>query len=116
MNLPIACDCRCKMLFWPIVIRIGKVVPEYSSCMKQMYQEAKNAGRGQKRVIITETGSFERSKYRCAHASFNNSFKYFINSIRWSNESGIEIFYFSSFDESWKVEKEGDVGAACDLG
>ena len=26
-------------------------------------------------------------------------------------EEGIEIFYFSSFDESWKVGAEGDVGA-----
>ena len=47
-----------------------------------------------------------------AHASFENSLKYFINSLQWSNDSGIEMFYFSSFDESWKVEKEGDVGAA----
>jgi exo-beta-1,3-glucanase (GH17 family) len=23
----------------------------------------------------------------------------------------IDMFYFSSFDESWKVEAEGDVGA-----
>ena len=90
---------------------------EYSLMyMKQMYQEAKDAGRGQKRVIITETGwPSSGQSIGGAHASFNNSLKYFINSIRWSNESGIEMFYFSSFDESWKVEKEGDVGAAWGL-
>ena len=90
---------------------------EYSLMyMKQMYQEAKDAGRGEKRVIITETGwPSSGQSIGGAHASFNNSLKYFINSIRWSNESGIEMFYFSSFDESWKVEKEGDVGAAWGL-
>ena len=30
---------------------------------------------------------------------------------RWREEDGIEIFYFSSFDETWKVDAEGDVGA-----
>jgi len=90
---------------------------EYSLMyMKQMYQEAKNAGRGQKRVIITETGwPSSGQSIGGAHASFENSLKYFINSSQWSNESGIEMFYFSSFDESWKVEKEGDVGAAWGL-
>ena len=84
--------------------------------MKQMYQEAKNAGGGQKRVIITETGwPSSGQSIGGAHASFENSLKYFINSLQWSNESGIEMFYFSSFDESWKVEKEGDVGAAWGL-
>ena len=24
---------------------------------------------------------------------------------------GVEVFYFSSFDEAWKVDAEGDVGA-----
>ena len=28
-----------------------------------------------------------------------------------SKEEGIDIFYFSSFDESWKVDSEGDVGS-----
>ncbi len=37
--------------------------------------------------------------------------KYFINSQKWSEEEDIEMFYFSSFDESWKVGAEGDVGA-----
>ena len=37
--------------------------------------------------------------------------KYYINTQQWSREEGIEIFYFSSFDESWKVGAEGDVGA-----
>lgn len=37
--------------------------------------------------------------------------KYFINTYKWADEESIDIFYFSAFDESWKVDKEGDVGA-----
>ena len=40
-----------------------------------------------------------------------NAMKYFINSQVWSKEDDIDIFYFSSFDEDWKVGPEGDVGA-----
>jgi exo-beta-1,3-glucanase (GH17 family) len=29
----------------------------------------------------------------------------------WSKEDNIDIFYFSSFDETWKMGGEGDVGA-----
>ena len=37
--------------------------------------------------------------------------KYFINTQKWSAEDDIDVFYFSSFDEVWKVGAEGDVGA-----
>ena len=40
-----------------------------------------------------------------------NAMKYFINAQVWSAKANIEMFYFSSFDESWKVGDEGDVGA-----
>ena len=40
-----------------------------------------------------------------------NFLKYFIDAQKWSLEDDIPMFYFSSFDESWKVESEGDVGA-----
>lgn len=79
--------------------------------MKQMYQQAVEAGKG-KKVIITETGwpSHGEGKQE-AIPSEENAMKYFINTQHWSREKGIEIFYFSSFDESWKVGAEGDVGA-----
>ncbi|WKK65118.1 glycosyl hydrolase family 17 protein [Lutimonas zeaxanthinifaciens] len=85
---------------------------EYSLVyMKEMYNQAVRAANG-KKVIISETGwptmgaSFEGS-----HPSFHNAVKYFINTQQWSAADNIEIFYFSSFDESWKVGAEGDVGA-----
>jgi glucan 1,3-beta-glucosidase len=79
--------------------------------MKQMYSQAAHAGNG-KKVIITETGwPSEGGGLRGALASHENTIKYFINSQVWSDKEDIEIFYFSSFDESWKVGAEGDVGA-----
>ncbi|MGD1944993.1 MAG: glycosyl hydrolase family 17 protein [Croceivirga sp.] len=79
--------------------------------MKDMYRQAERAGNG-KKVIITETGwPSQGTNLEGAHPSFINSMKYFMNTQKWSKEEGIEIFYFSSFDESWKVGAEGDVGA-----
>jgi exo-beta-1,3-glucanase (GH17 family) len=46
-----------------------------------------------------------------AHPSYENALRYFINAQNWSKQDDIEMFYFSSFDESWKVGSEGDVGA-----
>ena len=89
---------------------------EYSLMyMKQMYFEAQAAGKG-KPVLITETGwPSSGQSIGGAHASFENSLKYFINAQRWSKAEDIPMFYFSSFDESWKIEKEGDVGASWGL-
>jgi exo-beta-1,3-glucanase (GH17 family) len=79
--------------------------------MKDMYQKAMRAGIG-KKVIITETGwPSEGTNLEGAYPSKENAIKYFINTQKWSQEEGVEIFYFSSFDESWKVGGEGDVGA-----
>jgi len=79
--------------------------------MKQMYYQAAQAGNG-KRVIITETGWPSRGGgFKGSFASKENYMKYFINTQAWSAQDDIEIFYFSSFDESWKVGAEGDVGA-----
>ncbi|MEQ8928115.1 MAG: glycosyl hydrolase family 17 protein [Fulvivirga sp.] len=79
--------------------------------MKDMYNKALRAGNG-KRVIITETGwPSQGSSLHGAVPSAENFMKYFINAQQWSKEDNIEMFYFSSFDESWKVGSEGDVGA-----
>ncbi len=85
---------------------------EYSlNHMQQMYHQAKDAGQG-KKVIITETGwPSEGGSLGGAIAGDENAMKYFINSQVWSEVDNVEMFYFSSFDESWKVGDEGDVGA-----
>lgn len=79
--------------------------------MKDMFNRALKAGNG-KRVIITETGwPNEGTNLEGAFPSEENALKYFINAQKWSKEDNIEMFYFSSFDESWKTGAEGDVGA-----
>ncbi|MEL0455315.1 glycosyl hydrolase family 17 protein [Flavobacteriaceae bacterium SZ-1-7] len=85
---------------------------EYSLLyMKDMYRQAERAGNG-KKVIITETGWPSQGEgLNGAMPSTENAMKYFINTQLWSKEEDIDIFYFSSFDESWKVGAEGDVGA-----
>jgi exo-beta-1,3-glucanase (GH17 family) len=85
---------------------------EYSlGHMKQMYHQALHAGNG-KKVIITETGWPSKGEsFRDSHPSKDSAIKYFINTQLWSQQENIDIFYFSSFDESWKVGAEGEVGA-----
>tara|TARA_R110002074_G_scaffold215655_7_gene385447 strand:+ start:177 stop:1061 length:885 start_codon:yes stop_codon:yes gene_type:complete len=79
--------------------------------MKDMYQRALRAGNG-KKVIISETGwPNQGTNLEGAFPSEENAIKYFINTQKWSKEDDIDIFFFSSFDESWKVGGEGDVGA-----
>lgn len=79
--------------------------------MQHMYSQALQAGRG-KRVLITETGWPSHGKgLGGAVPSTLNFMKYFINTHLWANQEKVEIFHFSSFDESWKVGAEGDVGA-----
>lgn len=79
--------------------------------MKDMYRRAVRAGGG-KKVIITETGwPNVGSAEGGAIPNNENAMKYFIDTYLWAEEEGIEVFYFSSFDETWKVEAEGDVGA-----
>lgn len=79
--------------------------------MKDMYRQAQRAGNG-KKVIITETGwPSQGTNLEGAYPSYDNYLKYFMNTQKWSKEEQIDIFYFSSFDESWKVGDEGDVGA-----
>ncbi len=79
--------------------------------MKQMYRRAVNVAHG-KKVIISETGWPNiGSPYGGAVPNDENALNYFIQTYLWAEEEDIEIFYFSSFDESWKVGDEGDVGA-----
>lgn len=66
-----------------------------------------------KRIIIAETGWPSKGEsVNEAVPSENNAITYFIASHDWATKNAIELFYFSSFDESWKVNQEGTVGSA----
>lgn len=79
--------------------------------MKEMYRRAQQAAKG-KKVIISETGwPTVGTAFGSAVPSYDNALEYFIKTYQWAEEEDVEIFYFSSFDESWKVGDEGDVGA-----
>jgi glucan 1,3-beta-glucosidase len=79
--------------------------------IKDMFRRARNAGKG-KKVIIAETGwPSQGSAVLGAVPSYENYLKYFLNIQKWALEEDLEVFYFSSFDEAWKVGAEGDVGA-----
>lgn len=79
--------------------------------VKQMYYQALDAGKG-KKVIISETGwPSQGTGLDDAQPSKENALRYFLNLQQWTTEAGIDMFYFSSFDEAWKVGAEGDVGA-----
>ena len=79
--------------------------------MQQMYNQARQAGKG-KPVIITETGwPSQGESLGNAVPSMWSAMKYFIQTQLWAMDDNVEVFYFSSFDESWKVGAEGEVGA-----
>jgi len=85
---------------------------EYSLLyMQDMYRRTNRAAGG-KKVIISETGWPNKGRsFHGAVPSERNAIIYFLNAQNWSANDDIPMFYFSSFDESWKVGTEGDVGA-----
>ena len=79
--------------------------------MQAMYRRTL-AVAGGKQVIISETGWPQRgSAFHGAVPSVDGAMRYFVDTMRWAGSEGIEVFYFSAFDEAWKVGAEGDVGA-----
>ncbi|MFL2584843.1 MAG: glycosyl hydrolase family 17 protein [Flavobacteriaceae bacterium] len=79
--------------------------------MQSMYGQAMDAAKG-KKVIITEAGWPSKGEnLKGAIPSEVHAMQYFINTQTWAKRSNVEVFYFSSFDESWKVGPEGEVGA-----
>jgi GPH family glycoside/pentoside/hexuronide:cation symporter len=78
--------------------------------LRQMHALTKYVAKG-KKVIIAETGwPSQGSAHEDAHPSRINAMKYFIQTQEWAKKEGVEIFHFSSFDESWKVRIEGELG------
>ena len=78
--------------------------------LQHMYELTRQAAKS-KQVIITETGWPSKGQAVLeALPSPENAMKYFINAQQWAGKENVELFYFSSFDESWKIYQEGIVG------
>lgn len=85
------------------------------SFLNNMFEVTKAVSNG-KRIIVTETGwpSFGET-VEGAVPSRINAMKYFIISQQWAKSNNVEVFHFSSFDESWKVIQEGKLGTSWGL-
>jgi GPH family glycoside/pentoside/hexuronide:cation symporter len=81
-----------------------------TSYLRHMHDLIVSKAKG-KEVIISETGwPDDGQSIENAKPSELNAMKYFINTQKWAQDKNVKLFYFSSFDESWKVHHEGDVG------
>lgn len=108
----------------PIIVEntdviLANLYPYWEGCpieyalghMQAMYGQVVDAAQG-KPIIVTETGwPSEGGSLKGAVAGPEAAMKYFIDAINWTKTNDIPIYYFSSFDESWKTGDEGDVGA-----
>lgn len=89
----------------------GSSIKEATANLDLMYSETVKLARN-KKVIITETG-WPGAGENKIHAvpGIENAMRYFVNVQAWAGKNNVETFYFSSFDEPWKVHHEGLVGS-----
>jgi glycoside/pentoside/hexuronide:cation symporter, GPH family len=78
--------------------------------LKRMHALVQAAG-GDKTVIVAETGwPGAGQPVGEAVPSAENAMRYFVDVQQWARREGVRLFYFSSFDEPWKLQQEGEVG------
>jgi GPH family glycoside/pentoside/hexuronide:cation symporter len=83
--------------------------------LQEIYRRTTEAAQG-KRVIIAESGwPSDGDVIGGAVASEENVMKYYIKTQLWAQKENIDLFYFSSFDESWKMHSEGKAGTSWGL-
>ena len=93
----------------------GAFVNHAGIYLQEMYYNVKRMV-PDKKVIITETGWPSRGGIiKSAIPSPENVMRYFIDIDHWQRQAGVDVFYFSSFDESWKVHLEGWAGSSWGL-
>lgn len=93
----------------------GASVTHAAIYLQEMYHNVKRL-EPNKKVIIAETGWPSRGEIvKSAMPSPENVMRYFIEIDYWQRLAGVEVFYFSSFDESWKVHLEGWAGSSWGL-
>ena len=89
----------------------GFTIEDSLTHLRQMHAITKSIANG-KKIIIAETGwPSQGEMIDDALPTQLNAMKYFIQTQEWANTEQVDVFYFSSFDESWKVSVEGELGA-----
>jgi GPH family glycoside/pentoside/hexuronide:cation symporter len=89
----------------------GLAIENSLTHLRQMYAITKSIAKG-KKIIIAETGwPSQGEMIDDAQPTQLNAMKYFIQTQEWATLESVEMFHFSSFDESWKVSVEGELGA-----
>jgi glucan 1,3-beta-glucosidase len=78
--------------------------------MKEMIARVARVAGG-KKIVITETGwPSDGEPVGGAIPSAENALLYALESFEWCARDGIDLFYFSAFDEEWKAGPEGGCG------
>jgi len=93
----------------------GAHIEHASVYLQEMYNKTKAIAKG-KEVMITESGWPSKGQVVGeAIPSKENLMIYFVESQEWAAQANVKLFYFSSFDESWKVHFEGWAGTSWGL-
>lgn len=80
------------------------------AAMKEMYARVARVSGG-KPVVISETGwPSAGTPVGDAEPSERNALLYALNTFAWTQGAGIDLFYFSAFDEAWEAGAEGGCG------
>ncbi len=83
--------------------------------LQEMYNKTKAISNG-KEIMITETGWPSKGDVSGeAVPNETNQMLYFVESQTWAAHAEIKMFYFSSFDEAWKMHDEGWAGTSWGL-
>lgn len=94
----------------------GADIDRAAQYLRRMHALVKAAGGEDKPVVVAETGWPGRGKpVAAAVPSAENAMRYFVDVQQWARGEGIKLFYFSSFDEPWKLAQEGEVGTTWGL-
>jgi exo-beta-1,3-glucanase (GH17 family) len=89
-----------------------KVSLRHASGYAQEMVRRVRAVAGDKPILIAETGwPSSGSPVGAAEPSLRNMALYALNILAWTDEDELPLFWFSAFDEAWKVGPEGDCGA-----
>lgn len=93
----------------------GASIDNAGMYLQEMYHQTKKIAGG-KEIIIAETGWPSKGEaVQNAVPSSENLMRYYVEAQKWASKENVTLFYFSSFDESWKIHFEGWAGTSWGL-